>query len=194
MFAMVVHGTAAVRDRVRPAWGSVGRQLDTSGTRWLGATGALLPSDDFVAILCFESREAARITMDDLAEASAWRALAEATDGLSFRECPHVRAARLHTSKPVNQLELACGSVPDIGWLIETFERAVRDDQGSVSGLVCWNDEQFAAAAIQGFRPEGSAPSTPSLAAARSGEEVFTQRIGPAVTRPWSVLRLADAP
>ena len=111
MFAEVVHGADGDAVAVREAWTTALAAIEGVGTGWLGATSGRAADGTFVAILCFETEEMSRITMDRLAEASAWDPLAAAAGALAFRECRHVRAFAAGGDEEVEAVEVTQGMV-----------------------------------------------------------------------------------
>lgn len=191
MFATVLTATVVDHGGLRPAWDTALATIASSGTGWLGSISGLMGDGEFIAILAFESREAGRMTMDELGEGPTWRNLTPYLEPMSFHECPHVRGAGLHEVGRASAVDLRCGMAHDIGRVIEVFERAIRVEEGpsQVSGLLCWDEAGFSALAIQRSLPDGDTmPATGLL-----GGEVdmlMEQRLSPTVTRPWSVLSL----
>ena len=143
MFAEVVHGADGDAVAVREAWTTALAAIEGVGTGWLGATSGRAADGKFVAILCFETEEMSRITMDRLAEASARDPLAAAAGALAFRECRHVRAFAAGGDEEVEAVEETQGMVNDLGRVAVAFRKAGRD---ASAGLLCWDARGLPAA------------------------------------------------
>ena len=81
---------------------------------WLGVTAGVSQYGHFVALLGFETEEAARITMDHGTEHGLWDRLGRVVEGLTFRECPNVRAFFTADAQDVESVEVTRGAVRDI--------------------------------------------------------------------------------
>jgi hypothetical protein len=194
VFAEVVQGADGEPAAVREAWTSALAAIESEGVGWLGATSGLAADGTFVAVLCSETEEMSRITMDRLAEASAWEQLAAAAGGLTFRECPHVRAFADVGDEQLAAVEVTQGIVNDIGRVAAVFRKARRT--GAAAGLLCWDDAGFACSML--YRPGRPAPGERTALAARSAlrrdaASLFVDPQEHDLTRPWSVLGLSKA-
>jgi hypothetical protein len=196
VFAEVVHGANGDAAAVQEAWAVALATIEREGTGWLGATSGRAADGTFVAVLCFETEEMSRITMDRLAEASAWDRLAGAAGGLTFRECPHVRAFAADADEKSESVEVTQGMVNDLGRVGAAFRRAGRAD--ARAGLLCWDDAGFACSML--YRPRApAAGESASLAVSgpsalrRDAASLFADPREHDLSHPWSVLGLSRA-
>ncbi|MGH3098799.1 MAG: hypothetical protein ACRDMV_22650 [Streptosporangiales bacterium] len=151
MFAETVRGTAVDEAGLREAWARVIQVLGEKASGWLGATAGMAADRAFVAILGFETREMARITMDVLADEATWQAVASLAPDLAFREFPNVRAFATAEVEPTDRVEVREGTALDIGRVVSTFhaaERSIVEDAEVVGGLLCWDERRFVSAAL----------------------------------------------
>jgi hypothetical protein len=196
VFAEVVHGTDGEAAAVREAWTRALVAIEGEGTGWLGATSGRAADGTFVAVLCFETEEMSRITMDRLAEASAWDRLAATAGGLTFRECPHVRAFAAGGDEKIEAVEVTQGMVNDVGRVAAAFRKARRAD--AAAGLLCWDDAGFACTMLY-RRGARAADQATSLAVAgpsalrREAATLFDEPQEHDLSDPWSVLGLPRA-
>jgi len=186
VFAEVVQGAGGEPAAVRDAWRRVLAAIESEGAGWLGATSGLATDGTFLAVLCSETEEMSRITMDRLAEASAWEQLAAAAGGLTFRECPHVRAFADVGDEQLAVVEVTQGIVNDIGRVSAVFRKT--RGIGAGAGLLCWDDAGFACSIL--YRLGGQRTA---LAVRRDAESLFVDPQEHDLTRPWSVLGLSKA-
>jgi hypothetical protein len=199
VFAEVVHGADGEAGAVRKAWTGALAAIEGVGTGWLGATSGRAADGTFVALLCFEAEEMSRITMDRLAEATAWDPLAGATGGLTFRECPHVRAFASGGGDEIEQVdavELTHGMVNDVGRVVAAFRKTRGSD--AAAGLLCWDDIGFACSMLYrrgapaaGERSSLADPSPSVLR--RDAASLFVDPQERDLSPPWSVLGLPRA-
>ena len=194
MFAEVVHGADGDTAAVQEAWTSALAALEGKGTGWLGATSGRAADGTFVAVLCFETEEMSRITMDRLAEESAWDPLTAAAGALAFRECRHVRAFAAAGDGDVEAVEVTQGLVNDVGRVAAAFREAGRD---AAAGLLCWDDAGFACSMLYrrgaaGGDQNSIARPSPS-AVRRDAASLFADPQERDLSHPWSVLMLPSA-
>lgn len=196
MFAEVVHGTDGEAAAVREAWTRTLAAIEGEGTGWLGATSGRAADGTFVAVLCFETEEMSRITMDRLAEASAWDRLAATAGGLTFRECPHVRAFAAGGDEKIEAVEVTQGMVNDVSRVAAAFHKARLAD--AAAGLLCWDDAGFACSMLY-LRTARAAGQATSLTIAgpsalrREAATLFAEPQEHDLSDPWSLVDLPRA-
>ena len=147
MFVEVVEGRAVDAPATREEWRLIQADLESVAAGWLGVTAGATQSGQFVALLGFETEEAARITMDRGTERGLWDRLGRLVEGLTFHECPNVRAFFTADARDLESVELARGAVRDIARIAALFEtgtRIRRFDPSVVGGLSCWDAAGFA--------------------------------------------------
>ncbi len=187
MFIEVVEGRALDAAATRDEWLEVQAVLESVAVGWLGVTAGASADRHFVALLGFETEEAARITMDSGRERGSWDRLGRVVERLSFRECRNVRAFFTTDARNVESVDLTRGVVSDlvgIGAMFAPGTSSREGDPSVVGGLACWDAEGVAVTAL--YRTARAIP-----AAAESLGEPSLLLEAPThleIAPPWSIL------
>ncbi len=197
MFLELVQGRAVSEAALRSAWEQVLATIAEEATGWIGATSGAAAHGGFVAILGFESEEAARISMGRLDESATWNPLEPLLADLRFRELPHVRAFGVAGLGDADLVEVTQGSANDVGRLLSVVEgsaRAVLADEAPFLGtLVAWDDSAFAVNVLYRRASEGVVASTPDPVR-QDAPILLDQSVQLDVVDPWSILVPAGLP
>ena len=114
MFIEVVEGRAHDAAATRDEWLEIQAVLESVAIGLLGVTAGASADSHFVALLGFETEEAARITMDSGRERGFWDRLGRVVERLTFRECRNVRAFFTGDARNVESVDLTRGVVSDL--------------------------------------------------------------------------------
>lgn len=193
MFVELVQGRAIDPTGLHQAWDQALVGIGAEAAGWLGATSGVSAAGGFMAILGFESEEAARITMDRLDRRAAWDRLAPLAADLTFRECPNVRAFGLRDPRYADLVQVTQGPANDIGRVVSVFEKSSRAgtaDETVIGGLLCWDDAGFATSALYRRSPEAGAASAPDTLR-EDAPALIHQPARLDLAGPWSILAAA---
>lgn len=90
MFIQVIRAKAKDADALREASKSWERELMPGATGYLGSTQGVADDGTFVAVVRFESEEAARANSDRPEQGSWWEENSKHLDDVRFYDCPEV--------------------------------------------------------------------------------------------------------
>jgi hypothetical protein len=191
VFVELVQGTAVDEAALRRAWDRTLATIADEAEGWLGATSGVAPGADFLALLGFDSEEAARITMGKLHLRATWDELRPLVANLRFRELPHVRAFGVAEVVDADVVEVTHGPANDIGRVVSVFEGAgqeVRAAQAPVlGGLLAWDDSAYAVSAR--YRRSSEAAAAASRDPLRDDAPMLLEQAAELeLSGPWSIL------
>ena len=121
MFIQVIQGQCRDADRLRELTRRVARPLGPTAEGWLGGTYGVTDDGQFVAVVRFESREAAATNSDRPEQGEWWQKMEACFDGeVTFHDCDDVidvprrrlRRRRLRPDHPGPADR--CGAVPGL--------------------------------------------------------------------------------
>lgn len=122
MFVQVIEGRVRDRDGVRAEMDRWMSELAPGATGWLGATAGVAEDGTFVAMVRFESEEAAQANSDRPEQGEWWEQVKTHFEGdVSFRNCP--------------QADLFAGGGSDDAGFVQIIQgRADRDELSATAG------------------------------------------------------------
>lgn len=90
MFVQVIRGKAKDAGIIRAQMDKWDRELKPGATGYLGSTQGVADDGTFVAVVRFESEDAARRNGDRPEQGAWWETTSKALEGVSFYDCPTV--------------------------------------------------------------------------------------------------------
>ena len=126
MFIQIIQGKCTRQDECRAAGERWLRDVAPAADGWLGGTYGFTDDDDFVAVVRFESREAAAANAARPEQDAWWREMASLFDGpVEFHDCDDVTLMMDGGSDDAGFVQIMRGKVDDAA----TLKRIMTDTE-----------------------------------------------------------------
>ena len=178
MFVQVIQGQANDREGLRAQFDRWQDQLSAGATGWLGATAGVTDDGQFVAVVRFESEEAARRNSDRPEQGEWWAETAKLFDGdPTFSDSTEVDDMFGGGSNDAGFVQVIQGRATDKARLRElsrSAEAELREARPDIlGGTTAWNGDEFTDTVYfttEAAAREGEAKELPADSAAGASE------------------------
>ncbi len=145
MFVQVIQGRTSEREALRHRFDVWKEELASGAAGWLGGTSGVADDGEFIAVVRFESEEAARRNSDRSEQGQWWAETAELLEGeVTFHDATDVQTWRGGASPDAEFVQVIQGRVTDLARakeLVAEFEQHVDDIRPEIlGGVVAWHD------------------------------------------------------
>lgn len=146
MFIQVIQGKITDPDGVRAELDRWEKELAPGATGWLGATSGVTKEGEYVAVVRFESEEAARRSSDRPEQGEWWNAMSKHFAGeVAFHDCAEVDVIGNGGSDDAGFVQIIQGKAKDPARLRQTMADFQKRPGGQrpdvIGGTVAWHGD-----------------------------------------------------
>lgn len=145
MFVQVIQGRVTDPAGLRKQWERWQQDLKPSARGFLGSTAGITPDGEFIALVRFETEEAARANSDSPRQGTWWEETSQYLTDVLFHDCREVDLTDGGGSDDAGFVQVIQGKVTDmakareIDARMQGFMKEVRPDV--IGGIVAWHPE-----------------------------------------------------
>jgi hypothetical protein len=145
VFVQVIQGKAKDAAGLRKQWERWDQELKPAATGYLGSTAGVTEDGEFIALVRFESEEAARANSDSAAQSSWWEGTSVYLEDPKFHDCALVDLINEGGSDAAGFVQVIQGKVTDVDKARE-LDRANQDQMKEIrpdviGGIVAWHPQ-----------------------------------------------------
>jgi hypothetical protein len=145
MFVQVIQGKVKDADGLRKQWERWDQELKPVVTGYLGSTAGVTADGEFIALVRFESEEAARANSDSAAQSAWWERTSGYLEDPMFHDCTLVDLIKNGGSDAAGFVQVIQGKVTDVDKARE-LDRANQDQMKEIrpdvmGGIVAWHPQ-----------------------------------------------------
>ncbi|MDQ4142240.1 MAG: hypothetical protein M3198_00590 [Actinomycetota bacterium] len=143
MFVQVIQGKAKDAARLREQWERWDRELKPTARGYLGSTGGVTADGEFIALVRFETEEAARANSDRAEQGAWWEDASQYLEDPVFHDCTLVDLIDQGGSDDAGFVQVIQGKVTDVDKAREldrTSQSQMKEMRPDViGGIVAWH-------------------------------------------------------
>ena len=145
MFVQVIQGKTKDAAGLREQWERWDRELKPAATGYLGSTAGVTADGEFIALVRFESEEAARANSARAEQGAWWEETSQYLEGPMFHDCTLVDLINDGGSDAAGFVQVIQGKVTDVDRARE-LDKVTRDQMGEmrpdvIGGVVAWHPQ-----------------------------------------------------
>ena len=145
MFIQVIQGKVKDAAGLREQWERWDQELKPAATGYLGSTAGVTADGEFIALVRFESEEAARANSDSAAQSAWWEGTSGYLEDPMFHDCTLVDLINGGGSDAAGFVQVIQGKVTDVDKARE-LDRANQDQMKEIrpdviGGIVAWHPQ-----------------------------------------------------
>lgn len=145
MFIQVIRGQVKDAAGLRREWDRWNTELQPGAKGWLGATAGTTPKGDFIAVVRFESEDAAQSNSDRSEQGKWWSAFSANLDGpATFKESKEIETTLAGGSDDAGFVQVMTGRVTDAAKLrsaTKGFERFASQRPDLIGGTTAYHTD-----------------------------------------------------
>jgi hypothetical protein len=145
MFVQVIQGRAKDAPGLRKQWERWDQEIKPGAAGYLGSTAGITADGEFIALVRFESEEAARANSESAAQSAWWEETSTYIDEAMFHDCRLVDLMGDGGSDDAGFVQVIQGKTTDVERAREldrTVQSQMKDLRPDViGGIVAWHPE-----------------------------------------------------
>ena len=145
MFVQVIQGKVKDAAGLRKQWERWDQELKPAATGYLGSTAGVTAAGEFIALVRFESEEAARANSDSATQSAWWEGTSGYLEDPMFHDCTLVDLINDGGSDAAGFVQVIQGKVTDVDKARE-MDRATQSQMREmrpdvIGGIVAWHPQ-----------------------------------------------------